>query len=303
MKIKLIFAAVFLIFASYMVIWTASQMNRIEEVSILPNSSASLLSPDRIVNIAHRGASGHAPEHTIEAYEMGERMGADYIEIDLQMTKDGQLVAMHDPEVNRTTNEIGLVSEYTLNDMKELDAGSWFNQAYPDKAQESFERLTIPTLHEVFERFGADANYYIEIKQSNESPGMTDSLIHTLKEYELIPTEREGAVIIQSFSKESLQEIHEIEPDLPIIQLISFNQPAEISSQELTEIKKYAVGLGVNYRYINESFVKDVREAGLLLHTYTVNEQKDMRQLLGWGVTGIFTNYPDRLSEVLGTAL
>ncbi|SER26294.1 glycerophosphoryl diester phosphodiesterase [Gracilibacillus ureilyticus] len=300
MKIKLCVSAVFLVIVSYLVIWIMPQNNVIEKAAFSHNSSDSLLSADRIVNIAHRGASGYAPEHTVEAYELGEKMGADYIEIDLQMTKDGELVAMHDPEVDRTTDNTGLVSDFTLAELKELDAGSWFNEDYPDKVRNSFSGLTIPALREVFEHFGSEANYYIEIKQPDDSPGMATLLIETLKEFELIPAEREGAIIIQSFSSESLQEIHLLEPDLPLIQLISYTQPAVISSGDLNKIKKYATGVGVNFKYMNESFVRDVREAGLLLHAYTVNEKEDMKRVLEWGVTGIFTNYPDRLNELLG---
>ncbi|WP_228275728.1 glycerophosphodiester phosphodiesterase [Gracilibacillus oryzae] len=266
----------------------------------MKNSSESLLSVNRMINIAHRGASGHAPEHTIKAYELGEKMGADYIEIDLQMTKDGELVAMHDADIDRTTDKTGFVHSFTLKELKEMDAGSWFNLESPGAAQEAYKGLKIPTLQEVFEHFGSDANYYIEIKQPDESPGMTAALIRILKEYQLIPAEREGAIVIQSFSKESLLEIHQQEPDLPLIQLLSYKQPAQITERELSELREYATGIGVNYLYLNESFIKDVREADLLLHAYTVNEKREMNALINWGVTGIFTNYPDRLSEVLG---
>ncbi len=81
---------------------------------------------NHIKNIAHRGASGYAPEHTIAAYTLGQQLKGDFIEIDLQMTKDGHLVAMHDETVNRTTNGTGLVKEYTLEEIKQLNAGSFF---------------------------------------------------------------------------------------------------------------------------------------------------------------------------------
>lgn len=78
--------------------------------------------------IGHRGASGYAPEHTIEAYQLAAEMGADYLEIDLQQTKDGELVAMHDETVDRTTNGKGLVKSYSLKELQQLDAGSWFRK-------------------------------------------------------------------------------------------------------------------------------------------------------------------------------
>jgi len=93
--------------------------------------------------IAHRGASGYAPEHTLVAYKMAMDMGADYIEFDLQQTKDGVLICLHDETLDRTTNakeifakrESYYVSEFTIDEIKKLDAGTWFNKIYPDKAK------------------------------------------------------------------------------------------------------------------------------------------------------------------------
>ena len=125
-----------------------------------------------IENVSHRGASGYAPEHTITSYQMGEKMHGDYIEIDLQMTKDGQLIAMHDEKVDRTTDGTGSVKDYTLEQIKQLDAGSWFNEKYPEYAEPEYEGLQVPTLEEVFQKFGKNASYYIETKSPNIYPGM-----------------------------------------------------------------------------------------------------------------------------------
>lgn len=260
----------------------------------------SLLSPNRILNIAHRGASGHAPEHTMESYRLGEEMNGDYIEIDLQMTKDGTLIAMHDEDVSRTSHQEGLVSDLTIEEIKQLDVGSWFNERFPHLANSKFTNLTVPTLDEIVTEFGTSANYYIETKQPNENPGMTNELIRVLQEHDLINQNvREGQVIIQSFSEESLKEIHKLEPSLPIIQLISYTKKAKISMQELENIREYAVGIGVNYKHLSQKYIQQVRDAGLLIHPYTVNEKSKMKQLIDWGVTGMFTNYPDRLDEVI----
>lgn len=260
----------------------------------------SLLSPERILNISHRGASGHAPEHTIIAYKTGEEMIGDYIEIDLQMTDDRQLIAMHDEDVSRTTDGEGLVKDFTLNELKELDAGTWFNEINPDLAQPAFSQIRIPTLDEILATFGKDANYYIETKTPEQYPAMVDVLLETLQSHDLIgPEVEEGKVIIQSFSEESLLEVHAKESSIPLIQLISYESTAEISTRELEHIHKYAVGIGANYKFLTEDYVEQVRDAGLLLHPYTVNEMEDMKRLIKWGVTGLFTNYPDRLNEVL----
>ncbi len=119
--------------------------------------AAKPLNPNKILNIAHRGASGHAPEHTLSAYELGQRMKGDYIEIDLQMTKDGRLIAMHDETLDRTTNGTGPVKDHTLKEIKKLDAGSWFNKKYPESAKDEYAGLKVPTLEEVIQKFGRNA--------------------------------------------------------------------------------------------------------------------------------------------------
>ncbi len=103
------------------------------------------LNPNKILNVAHRGASGNAPEHTLLAYKLGQQMKGDYIEIDLQMTKDGELIAMHDETLERTTNGTGHVKDFTLAEIKQLDAGSWFNEKYPEYAKPEYFGLKVPT--------------------------------------------------------------------------------------------------------------------------------------------------------------
>lgn len=258
------------------------------------------ISEQKIVNVAHRGASAHAPEHTIPAYQLGEKMKGDYIEIDLQMTKDGELIAMHDEKVDRTTNGTGQVKDLTLAEIKQLDAGSWFNETYPQLAKKNYVGLEVPTLEEVFQKFGRQANYYIETKSPEVYPGMEEELIQILKEYKMIDRKgRTKNVLIQSFSTESLLKVHEIEPQLPLVQLFSYKSQAVISDEELKSIKEYAIGVGPNFTRIDEQYVKSVRKHGLELHPYTVNEKSDMRKALEWGATGVFTNYPDVFHDVI----
>ena len=170
-------------------------------------------------NIAHRGASAYAPEHTIPAYTLGQQLKADYIEIDLQMTKDGHLVAMHDETVNRTTNGTGLVKEHTLEELKQLKAGSSFNEKHPTLAKKEYENAKVPTLEEVIEVFGHDANYYIETKSPDEYPGMEEKLLEIINHYEI-----QDKVIIQSFSEESLQKLHSLHVNIPLVQLLSYKK-------------------------------------------------------------------------------
>lgn len=266
----------------------------------LASAESQSLNPNRFLNVSHRGASGHAPEHTIASYQLGEQMHGDYIEIDLQMTKDGVLIAMHDETVDRTTDGTGRVKDMTLEEIKELDAGSWFNEANPDKAKEEYAGLEVPTLEEVIEEFGRGSRYYIETKSPDVYPGMEEELLRVLDKHKLLgPNENSSKVLLQSFSPESLQIINDINPNVPLVQLISYSSPAVITDEELEEIKEYAIGIGASHTRIDEAYVQKVREHDLLMHPYTVNNKEDMRRLIDWGVTGIFTDYPDRLKDVL----
>ncbi|WLR57034.1 glycerophosphodiester phosphodiesterase [Mesobacillus subterraneus] len=252
------------------------------------------------INISHRGASGHAPEHTLQAYELGNVMNGDYIEIDLQMTKDGELIALHDETIDRTTEEKGLVKNLTLREIKKLDAGSWFNVAFPEKMSTEYSGLKIPTLREVLDRFGPDSKFFIETKSPEVYPGMEEKLINILNEYNLIGVHQTfDNVIVQSFSVESLRKVHEIDDSIPLVQLLSYYAPAVITDTEVSKIKEYAVGVGLHYTAVSPGYIKKINDSGLMVFPYTVNEKEDMNMLLDWGVTGMFTNYPDRLNEVI----
>ncbi|MGM9932637.1 glycerophosphodiester phosphodiesterase [Pradoshia sp.] len=247
-----------------------------------------------ILNVAHRGASGYAPEHTIASYQLGDKMNGDYIEIDLQMTKDGKLIAMHDDTINRTTNESGSVKDFTLREIKELDAGSWFNKAYPGNASKEYIGQKVPSLEEIFELFGEEKRYYIETKSPDVYPGMEDKLLRLINKYKI----DKNNLIIQSFSQESLLILHSLDPELNLVQLVAYQNEATITDEEIDYIKTYAVGIGPNHTYLNEAYVQKVVQNGLDIHPYTVNTKERMKTLIDWGVTGMFTNYPDVLDQL-----
>ncbi|MCU5473369.1 glycerophosphodiester phosphodiesterase [Bacillus paranthracis] len=249
---------------------------------------------NHIKNIAHRGASAYAPEHTIPAYTLGQQLKADYIEIDLQMTKDGHLVAMHDETVNRTTNGTGLVKEHTLEELKQLKAGSSFNEKHPNLAKKEYENAKVPTLEEIIEMFGHDANYYIETKSPDEYPGMEEKLLEIINHYEI-----QDKVIIQSFSEKSLQKIHSLNVNIPLVQLLSYKKAVQLTELEIKKYKTYCIGLGMNYKYIDSAYVKKIKKHGLEVHPFTIDNEQDMKKLLLWGVDGMFTNYPERLHSLL----
>ncbi|UXR78846.1 MULTISPECIES: glycerophosphodiester phosphodiesterase [unclassified Staphylococcus] len=273
------------------------------------NQQASYLSPSHKnvlnkshVNIGHRGASGYAPEHTFSAYDKSlHEMGADYLEIDLQVTKDGHLVAMHDETVDRTTNGSGRVSEYTLNELKQLDAGSWFNTAHPNLQNQNYVGQKVPTLDEIFSRYGTQTNYYIETKSPDVYPGMEEKLLSALKDHGLDKKNHlsKGKVIIQSFSQESLLKLHHLNPNIPLVQLMDVGELQQYNDNDLEHIKHYAIGVGPDYKDLTAQNTQQLRRYGFHIHPYTVNDVESMKRLNDYGVTGLFTNYPDIYNKII----
>jgi glycerophosphoryl diester phosphodiesterase len=262
---------------------------------------------DVVLAVGHRGASGYAPEHTIASYDLALDLGADYIEQDLQLTKDGVLIAMHDPMLDRTArgaaeNCKGLVIEKTLAQIKTCDVGSWFNDAFPQYARPEYVGQRVPTLEEVFQRYRHRANYYIETKNPEDAPGMEEKLLALLDAYNLRGNAvRRNQVLIQSFSAASLEKVHGLDPELPLIQLYT-SLPSATIRGTLDGVAAYAVGIGPSKGSVDAALVQAAHERCLDVHPYTVNEVNEMEALIALGVDGMFTNFLDRLNGVLGSA-
>ena len=249
--------------------------------------------------IAHRGASGHAPEHTFAAYDRAISMGADYIEQDVAMTADGVLVCLHDGTLDRTARGAaadcaGSVATKTLAQLKQCDMGSWFNQAYPDRALSEFVGLQIPTLEEVFQRYGSSARYYIETKTLSASAQMEPELLRLLNQYGL----RDGAVtqrsvLIQSFDAQSLQRMHALDAELPLILL------GAATAAQIQGAASYAFGVGPSSGSVNQSLIDTAHGLRMAVHPYTVNEEVDLQRLARLCVDGMFTNVPDRYRAIV----
>jgi glycerophosphoryl diester phosphodiesterase len=212
------------------------------------------------------------------------------------------LVVLHDATLNRTASRAGaelhgLVIEKTLAQLKTCEVGRWFNRTYPQYARPEYVGLRIPTLEEVFQRYGTTASYYIETKNPEAAPGMEEALLALMDKYVL----RDRAiarrqVLIQSFSPASLQKIHALEPRLPLVQLLA----AAVDTAAYASIARYAVGIGPNKGLVTPLMVAAAHAQCLDVHPYTVNDAAEMRTLLDRGVDGMFTNFPERLDAVLG---
>ncbi len=259
----------------------------------------------RPVVIAHRGASGTAPEHTFASYDRAIAMGADYIEQDLQMTSDSVLVVMHDPTLDRTTRGTaadctGKVIEHTLAQVMRCDAGAWFNERQPALANAAYVGARVPTLEELFVRYGTTTNYYPETKNPADAPGMERRLVALIRRYHLMPGEApRGRVVVQSFSEPSLRLVHAMAPDLPLIQLMNQRVPAASLDSAFASIATYADGVGPDRKLVDSLFVARAHAHCLAIHPYTVDDEGEMRRLLTLGVDGLFTNHADRMRALV----
>lgn len=249
--------------------------------------------------IAHRGASAYAPEHTFAAWDLARTMGADYLEQDIQQTLDGVLVVLHDDTLDRTArgpaeNCTGPVRSKTLAQLRTCEVGSWFNERFPERARPEYVNERIPTLEEVFQRYGREVRYYIETKSPETTDGMMEQrLVDLMDAYGLRePAVREQQVLIQSFSPLSLLRVQAIDPELPLIQLYAAG-----AAQTLEVAASYAIGIGPSAGQVNADLVQRAQALGLMVHPYTVNDPEAQAVLLALCVDGMFTDVPDVLIE------
>ncbi len=257
--------------------------------------------------IAHRGASWDAPEHTFEAYDLALTSGADWIEQDLQFTRDSVLVVMHDDSLDRTARGPavdcrGEVRERTYAQLQRCDVGAWFNAENPDRAKPRYVGAVIPTLDSVLTRYGKRVRFYIETKNPEAAPGMEEALLLLLRKHRLAGVlAARRRVLVQSFSEASLVRMHALDPSVRLVYLI--DEPIAVDSLDavFARVKRYAVGVGPSRRIISARFVERAHLAGLMVHPYTVNDASLMTYMLGLGVDGMFTDRSDVLRGLVGS--
>ena len=230
--------------------------------------------------IAHRGASGYAPENTLAAFRRAVALGATFIETDLQLSRDARFVAIHDETLDRTTNGKGKVHDLTLADLRQLDAGSWFGSEFGGER--------IPTLEEIL-AFSKqhDVVFYLELKPGAFWGG-EHALIGALRESGEIPR-----TVVISFNAPILQKLRQIERTLMTGLLYDgqFDNPVEQA------LEVGARQLAVRGDLVTPALLVDSRKSDLQVVCWTVNHPAHMRMLADAGVDGIMSDYPDRLLE------
>lgn len=244
----------------------------------------------------HRGAAGHAPENTLASFELARRMGVDAIELDVRLTMDRHLVAMHDATLDRTTDGSGFVRAQTLAELKRLDAGWWFstdNQSYPYRGQD----LRIPTLAEILCAF---PDLFITIEMKDTSPVAAEIVVAVCKEYDALHR-------ISIASHEDwpfLRQIRSLCPEIPINAprslVLAFLIGVRSGQYRLCQWPFEAFQVPLRYRgipVVAPSFVKAAHAVGKVVHCWTINRLTELLDLWSLGVDGIISDYPDLALE------
>ena len=220
--------------------------------------------------IAHRGASGYAPEHTLAAYELALAQGAEVLELDVRGTRDGELVVLHDKTLLRTTGDPRRIAAVTL---AELAPG-----ARP------------LTLDDVLERYGRRAQLLVEVK--DPAPPWEEGVAAAIARHGLA-----GRAIVQSFDRVGLRRMRVAAPWLEVAALCG-RGPA--TSRGLRSMARYASGIGVWHGAVTAPLVLRAHAAGLTVRAWTVNAPAEMRRLRALGVDGLITDVPDVGRSIAG---
>jgi glycerophosphoryl diester phosphodiesterase len=232
--------------------------------------------------IAHRGASGHAPENTFAAFNRAVELGASFIETDLHLSRDAQFVAIHDSYLDRTTNGHGAVHEHTLAELRQLDAGKWFDRGFMDQR--------IPTLDEILEfARERDVVFYLEIKPS-VAWGMHHTLVGALGK-----AQNAARTIVISFDPATLDSVRRLEPAMMIGLLVGNGKGDPIKAALDVGARQVCPQIDL----VTPEMVAEAHHADLHVVTWTVNDKNKMRAAIDAGVDGIMTDLPDRLRAVV----
>ncbi|MGW2309259.1 glycerophosphodiester phosphodiesterase [Actinomadura luteofluorescens] len=249
-----------------------------------------------VVNVAHRGASAYAPENTLAAFRLAQAKRADMFELDVQETKDHQLVIMHDTTLARTTDAEEVypgrgpwkVADFTLAEIGRLDAGGWFARKYAGER--------VPTLGQVLAAMrDRGLGLLLEIKSPELYPGIEGRIAAELRRSPswLRYDPRERRLVVQSFDWESVRRFHAVLPKVPTGLL------GTPKAADLPKLAKYADQVNPPFVGLTEDYVDEVHDAGMDLLTWTVNDPGDMERAIDLDVDGIITNRPDVLHGVV----
>jgi glycerophosphoryl diester phosphodiesterase len=244
---------------------------------------------DNFTTIAHRGASAYYPENTIASFQGAISMGADMVELDVQLTKDGEVVVFHDEKITRCTNGKGRIVDHTLIELKALDAGSWFDKKY--------QAAKIPMLAEVLSLCRDKIAVNIEIK----TEAVTIAVAGGIEEFTLKIIEQSGMrehVVFSSFDPRAIRHLKEIDSSATVAILFEKGHYASALPSAIIE-SLGADAFNCSRDELSDKWLANLKLNNIPLNIYTVNDENKMRRLIKMGVSGIFTNNPDILKRVV----
>jgi glycerophosphoryl diester phosphodiesterase len=241
----------------------------------------------RALNFAHRGASAKAPANTLSAFRLAAELGADGVELDVQLSKDGEVVVIHDLTVDATTNGGGAVAEKTLSELQTLDAGSWFDAAFVGEH--------IPTLQEVMDAVGHRLLLNVEIKLpfALANTGLEAEVVRLIEDNNLV-----DRVLVSSFHPLALRRVKSLNRRIPTGLLYAHDLPIYLRWTLLVSLAPHEAR-HPNWAMITPDYVQAMKARGYRINVWTVDDPDEMRRLLDWGVDAIITNHPDVLRQVM----
>lgn len=237
----------------------------------------------KVLVLGHRGAMGYAPENTMASFELGWELGSDMLELDVHLSRDNELIVMHDGDVSRTTDGEGRVRDMTLDEIKKLDAGV--------NHDARFKGQLVPALQEVLSWAKGRIPLVIEIKgDPHPAPGLEEVLVANIEQYQM-----SDEVMIISFHHPVVKKVKEINAGLATGVLYTGRLADPVGAAKAAN----ADSLRPHWAYWTRSEVEEVHAAGLIAHAWNADTEERMEYLVGLGVDSIGSNCPDLLRKYL----
>jgi glycerophosphoryl diester phosphodiesterase len=290
--------SIFLLFAIIVTACSGSPQPAPVAPNVTSAAPAATTAPNAsVLIVAHRGGAGLAPENTLASFRNGIAIGADFVEMDANLTKDGVVVIIHDPTIDRTTDGKGRVVDYTLAELQKFnDAAKYANG--------TTEPQVIPTFDQVLDLVKpTQARMETEIKlddKNNRYPGMEQKMIDSITAHQML-----DRVQISSFSYEALRDVKKLSPrtktvaniDVTFFRTNDITQPAKT----IELMQSYGVDiLSVNMDVLSPLLVQEAHKKNIAVEPWTVDTEDAMKKFIAMGADAIITNRPDILKRVLG---
>jgi len=246
----------------------------------------------KIKVVAHRGASGYAPELTFAAFSKAIEMGADSIEVDVHQSADGKIVIFHDQTLDRTTNGTGLIASKTYKELQQLDAGSWFDPAFAGER--------IPLFSEFIELVKGKVGIIVELKHGSQIyPGIEKNLRSILQSYKMVHD-----AVVSSSRVTILHTFKTIAPGLRMGKVLTpkelwrsmFQSNSFVHKQKLLEHIKE---IHPHWSFVDSHFMDWAGSVGLEVIPWTINKERKIRAMIDRGVHGVITDFPDIARRVV----